>query len=60
MKRIIQSVIRALNKVDTHGEESLNYLLASIQTLRNLADKLPEGDGVTVEMEETSNDDHHE
>lgn len=55
MKQIIDNVIIALNKVDTHGEASLNYLLASIQTLRNLQKSLPEGDGVTVTEEENEN-----
>lgn len=55
MKDIIENVIIALNKVDTHGEASLNYLLASIQTLRNLQKALPEGDGVTVTEEENEN-----
>lgn len=56
MKEIINNVIMALNKVDTHGETSLNYLLASIQTLHNLADKLPDGDGLTVDTEEHHDD----
>ena len=56
MKDIIENVIIALNKVDTHGEASLNYLLASIQTLRNLQKALPEGDGVTVTEEDSHED----
>ena len=56
MKQIIENVIIALNKVDTHGEASLNYLLASIQTLRNLQKALPEGDGVTVKEEKSHED----
>ena len=56
MKQIIENVIIALNKVDTHGEASLNYLLASIQTLRNLKNTLPEGDGANVTEEESHED----
>ena len=42
MKEIIENVIQALNKGDTHGENSLNYLLASIQTLRELLKTITE------------------
>lgn len=48
MKEILENVIAALNKVDTHGESSMNYLLASIQTLRNLQKALPDGDGISI------------
>lgn len=57
MKKIIENVIIALNKVDTHGEASMNYLLASIQTLRNLQKALPDGDGIEVTEEAGENDD---
>lgn len=57
MKEILENVILALNKVDTHGEASLNYLLASIQTLRNVQKALPDGDGLTVAEGKSENED---
>lgn len=36
MDTILRNVLDALERVEVHGEQNLNLLLASIQTLRNL------------------------
>lgn len=36
----------ALSNIEVKGEDNLNFLLASIQTVRNVRDGLKEGDGI--------------